>query len=207
LVAFGYPISYFFNGLFYETEEFAYFLRHPTQLFQVELGWSMYGGILGGVVGAWVWKQRHKASLLKVGDGFAFATPFSWMVARIGCFVTHDHPGTASDFVLAVDEFRIGVPPFEPRHDLGLYDAIVFGVISILFLVLGRKPRKPGLYVAILPTLYAPCRFLLDFLRAPPSEGGDPRYMGLTPAQYGSIILLVAGIVLIRRVASKPAPD
>jgi phosphatidylglycerol:prolipoprotein diacylglycerol transferase len=207
LVAFGYPISYLLNGLLYEHDELFYLMRHPAQVFEVQLGWSMYGGVLGALVGAWVWKLRRKASVLAVGDCFAFATPFSWTIARIGCFVTHDHPGTVSEFPLAVADFRAGTPPFQPRHDLGLYDAMVFASIAILFAVLGRKPRKAGFYLALLPVLYAPCRFMLDFLRAPTAEGGDPRYAGLTPAQYGSIILLVAGIVLIRRLASKPARD
>jgi phosphatidylglycerol:prolipoprotein diacylglycerol transferase len=205
LVAFGYPISYLLNGLLYERDEFVYLMRHPAQVFEVQLGWSMYGGVLGALVGAWLWKWRRKASVLDVGDCFAFATPFAWTIARVGCFVTHDHPGTVSQFPLAVADFRAGAPPFQPRHDLGLYDAMVFASIATLFVVLGRKPRKAGFYLGVLPMLYAPCRFLLDFLRAPAPEGGDPRYAGLTPAQYGSILVFIAGIVLMRRVAKSSA--
>jgi len=208
LVAFSFPISYLLNGLLYEPERFFSVIARPSEIPGAHLGWSMYGGIIGTVVGAWVWKWRHKASILEIGDAFAFAGPFGWAIARLGCFVTHDHPGVVSDFFLAVADFQTGSPPYEPRHDLGLYDVLVIGIIALAFLRLSHKPRKPGFYVGLLAVAYAPCRFLLDFLRAPVSEGGDIRYAGLTPAQYGSVLLLVAGVLVLRRVRrSEAAPS
>jgi len=208
LVAFSFPISYLLNGLFYEPERFFSVLSRPSEIAGARLGWSMYGGIAGTLVGAWVWKWRHKASILQIGDAFAFGGPFGWFFARVGCFVTHDHPGRVTEFFLAVADFHTGVPPYQPRHDLGLYDMLVLAGIAVTFLVLSRTPRKPGFYVGLLAVLYAPCRFLLDFLRAPVSEGGDIRYGGLTPAQYGSVLLLVAGVLVLRRVAkSDGAPS
>jgi phosphatidylglycerol:prolipoprotein diacylglycerol transferase len=205
LVVFSFPISYLLNGLLYDPERFFSVIVRPSEIPRASLGWSMYGGIVGTLVGAWVWRWRHKASILRIGDAFAFAGPFGWAMARVGCFVTHDHPGHKTDFFLAVADFQTGVPPYEPRHDLGLYDVLVIGAIAVTFLVLSRRPRKPGFYVGLLPVLYAPCRFLLDFLRAPVSEGGDIRYAGLTPAQYGSVLLLVAGVLVLRRVARSDA--
>ena len=208
LVVFGFPISYLLNGLFYDPERFFSVISNPAEIPKARLGWSMYGGIVGILLGAWAWRWRHKASILQIGDAFAFAGPFGWATARVGCFLTHDHPGRKTDFFLAVADFQTGSPPYAPRHDLGLYDVLVIGAIAVAFLVLSRKPRKPGFYVGLLPALYAPCRFMLDFLRAPVSEGGDIRYAGLTPAQYGSVLLLVAGVLVLRRVAkSDVAPS
>lgn len=205
LVAFSFPISYLLNGLFYQPDEFFDVIARPSEIAGAGLGWSMYGGIIGAIVGALVWKWRHKASILEIGDTFAFAGPFGWTIARLGCFVTHDHPGRVSDFFLAVADYRVGSPPYQPRHDLGLYGAIVLTLVAIAFAVLNRKPRKPGFYVGLLPILHAPARFILDFLRAPAAEGGDLRYAGLTPAQYGAVILFVAGMWVMRRVAQSDA--
>jgi phosphatidylglycerol:prolipoprotein diacylglycerol transferase len=44
---------------------------------------------------------------------------------------------------------------------------------------------------------YAPVRFAMDFLRIPESDGGDTRYAGLTPAQYGCVALFLYGIAMI----------
>jgi len=37
----------------------------------------------------------------------------------------------------------------------------------------------------------------MDFLRLPENEGGDTRYAGLTPAQYGCIALWIFGFAMI----------
>lgn len=201
----AFPVSYLLNGILYEPETFYYVLRNPSEALEHRFGWTMYGGIIGGIVGAWVWKWRRKASMLEIGDAFAFAGPFGWSIARIGCFGVHDHPGRVSHFALAVADYRTGDPPYFPRHDLGLYDAILLAAIAVIFLCLSRTARKPGFYVATLALLYAPCRFLLDFLRASPADGGDLRYAGLTPSQYISIGLVVAGILVMRHSRASPS--
>jgi len=149
LVAFSFPISYLLNGLFYQPDKFFDVLSRPSEIAGAKLGWSMYGGIIETIVGAWVWKWRHKTSILQIGDAFAFAGPFGWTIARLGCFVTHDHPGRVSDFFLAVADYQTGSPPYEPRHDLGLYGAIVLTAIAILFpdLHIACWAVPPGLIV------------------------------------------------------------
>ncbi len=206
LVAFSFPISYLLNGIFYQTDAFLQVVRNPSQFLTVPLGWSSFGGIVGSITGGLVWKWRRKESLLKVGDAAAFAGPFGWAFARLGCFITHDHPGSVSDFFLAVSDFQTGAPPYQPRHDLGFYDLILFIVIAIIFLVLQRKERPYGFYVALLPILYTPFRFTFDFLRAPPAEGGDVRHLGLTFGQYAAIALFITGIVIMRRIRGTGSP-
>jgi phosphatidylglycerol:prolipoprotein diacylglycerol transferase len=60
--------------------------------------------------------------------------------------------------------------------------------------------------VGLLAVLYAPVRFLLDFLRFE-----DVRYFHLTPGQYGAATLLVVGVLILWRVpavqAAPPALD
>ena len=202
LVAFSFPISALLNAVFYDPETLVGALKTPSQLWRFRFGLSSYGGIVGAVIGGLVWQSRHRGSLLRIGDAAAFAGPFGWAVGRLGCFLTHDHPGRRSDFLLAVADYRVGEPPYSARHDLGLYEMLVFLGIAAAFAFLPRKPRPDGFYVALLPLLYTPVRFALDVLRAPAFEGGDIRYGGLTPGQYASITLFIAGTVLMRRIAT-----
>jgi phosphatidylglycerol---prolipoprotein diacylglyceryl transferase len=58
----------------------------------------------------------------------------------------------------------------------------------------------------VMCTYYAPLRFGMDFLREAAgvtvggySAGGDARYFGLTPAQWGCLPLFTLGIVLLLR--------
>jgi phosphatidylglycerol:prolipoprotein diacylglycerol transferase len=73
--------------------------------------------------------------------------------------------------------------------------------LAIAFLSLMKKPRPPGFYIGIMCTSYAPVRFALDFLRARDVSGADPRYAGLTPAQWACLILLSAGLYFSFRTA------
>ena len=40
---------------------------------------------------------------------------------------------------------------------------------------------------------------MLDFLRVGPDEGGDERYLGLTPAQWACFAFFLAGVWLFTR--------
>lgn len=193
----GFILGYFLNGLFYERETFMDILRDPSLLFSTWLGLSSYGGFFGGILGCFIWKHRKKMELLPYANAVAFGLPFGWLFGRMGCFVVHDHPGKVTDFALAIADYRFGAPPYQPRHDLGLYEVIYSALIIALFIGLEHRKRRPvGFYCALLPLVYAPVRFFLDFLRAAPLEGGDVRYAGLTPAQWSSIAMVCVGLAV-----------
>lgn len=201
----GFVCGYFLNGILYERDTFMEALRNPSLFLTTWLGLSSYGGFFGGILGCFIWRYRKKTALLPYANAICFGLPFGWLFGRLGCFVVHDHPGKVTDFFLAVDAYRFGDPPFEPRHDLGLYEVIYSLLIIALFIGLEKRKLRPvGFYCALLPIVYAPVRFFLDFLRAPPLEGGDVRYAGLTPAQWASILMVGIGIA-VWQLGVKPA--
>ena len=110
------------------------------------------------------------------------------MVARLGCFSVHDHPGVLTSFPLAV------AFPNGARHDLGLYDAIALGVFSVILYALDRRGKMRHRLLPLLAALYGTSRFLLDFLRAQDLPYTDARYLGLTPAQFACIPLVIWGL-------------
>ena len=193
----GFILGYFLNGLFYERETLMEVLRDPSMFFSTWLGLSSYGGFFGGILGCFIWKYRKKMPLLPYANAVCFGLPFGWFFGRMGCFVVHDHPGKVTDFALAVSDYRFGAPPFQARHDLGFYEMVYAAAIIALFIWLESRSRRPvGFYCVLLPLVYAPVRFFLDFLRAAPLEGGDVRYAGLTPAQWSSILMVCIGLAV-----------
>jgi prolipoprotein diacylglyceryltransferase len=87
-------------------------------------------------------------------------------------------------------------------HNLGLEEAIFTIGLSAAFALLARRPRYAGFYLGLLPLVYAPYRFASDFLRI-----RDVRYLGLTPAQWGTLALLVVAAAILaqgRRRATPP---
>jgi len=202
---FALPFALLFSILQNQRGTLELVLSDPSRISDLTLHWSSYGGMMGGFIGAMIWKWRSKASLLEIGDSFAFALPFGMVFARLGCFSAHDHPGRVSNFALAVADFQTGLPPYEPRHDLGLYEAIAAAGVVTLLLFLSRSPRKPGFYVGLVAILSPSLRFLLDFLRATEAEGGDARYLGLTLGQYVAPLIVIFGVVITRYVRATAA--
>jgi phosphatidylglycerol:prolipoprotein diacylglycerol transferase len=155
-------------------------------------GLSSYGGFIGALAGLFYWCWRHKQKVMPYADSLGYGLAAGWTFGRFGCFTAHDHPGHLTDFWLAVQY------PEGARHDLGLYEALWALGVTLMFLALSRWKKQPlGLYVGLLTTLYGPVRFLLDFLRATDVAGADPRYGGLTPAQWLSVAVTFVGLGLL----------
>ena len=159
-------------------------------------GLSSVGGFLGGTIGMLMWSRRRRVEYLIPVDSMLFAFPSGWLFARLGCFTTHDHPGIPTQSIFGVD-FGPG-PLGGVRHDLGLYEVFWALLMMILFQWLSQRPRPIGLYSALATLLYAPMRFLFDFLRV-----GDRRYFSLTPAQYGMMVMFGLGCFLLCQVQSR----
>lgn len=173
--------------LFYEP---MYFLEHPLDIFKIwQGGLSMFGGLIAGTgVGLWFLRKKQ-VDVWRYSDVIAFGLPFGKWIGRIGCFLIHDHPGTATDFVLGV-EYPDGVV----RHDHGLYLSLNGLALGLVMLWLSRKPRPVGTYIGLFAVWYGVTRFGLDFLRL-----ADARYLGFTPAQYFAVVLVFAGVWIIAR--------
>lgn len=138
-----------------------------------------------------MWLGRRRA-FWPHADTLMFSFPFGWTFGRLGCFSAHDHVGVPSDFFLAVDFPVAGYGG--PRHDLGLYEALWTAVIAATFFSLRKLKVRPAFFTALWCAMYAPARLGLDFLRHTDRAGADVRWVGLTPAQWGSIAMALAGV-------------
>jgi phosphatidylglycerol:prolipoprotein diacylglycerol transferase len=150
-------------------------------------GFSSTGGFIGAVLGSFVfYRYIRKGSWVAHADAIMFGFPFAWVFGRLGCFAAHDHMGRPSDFWLAV-QFPNG-----PRHDLGLYEALLTIGIAALFWALRNHRVRPGFFLGLFCATYGPIRFFLDFLRNTDLSDADVRWAGFTPAQW--VMLVVSGL-------------
>lgn len=167
----------------------------PLRLLRIWDGLGSFGGFVGAVAGAAIYFARHRREdAWQLLDAIAYAFPFGWIFGRLGCTLAYDHVGRVTSFFLG-QRYADGVV----RHNLGLEEAVYTMALAIAFFVLGRAPRRAGFFVGMLALLYAPVRFLLETLRVE-----DTRYLGLTPAQYGSMMLAVVGLAVLARRGSPP---
>lgn len=216
----GFLGAHLFSVLLYFPEKVA---ANPLILFKIWEDISSFGSILGGGLGVWLFFQFRARDIdaptrWAYLDVAAFVFPISLMIGRIACSLAHDHPGTVTDFPLAVSlesekarEYMTGVYSDAHRlaelpgpaalahlgfHDLGWYEFLYLVVVVVpIILVLDRRRRPAGFFLSAFILLYMPVRFLLDFLRV-----SDVRYEGLTPAQWGAgLALVMLPVVVVSR--------
>src|SRR5690606_19931233 len=161
-------------------------------------GLSSMGGVLGGLIALLIFFRARGLRVLPWANALALGVAPGWAVARLGCFAAHDHPGVRTDFPLAV------AFPDGPRHDLGLYEALLLGSIAGVLWLLARRPRPEGQLMGVLALAYSIPRFFLDFLRATDLPFSDGRIAGLTPAQYIAVGLTAVGVWLVARARNRP---
>lgn len=188
--------------------------RPWVALFSLTYGLSSAGGFLGGALGTLLFARLVRRSFAAAAELVLLGLAAAWPLARLGCFLAHDHPGARSEFVLAC------AYPDGLRHDLGLYEALLALPVLALCLRAFQRRRSDGAVLATFVLAYAPARFLLDFLRidgddalAAIASGAiaaadvDPRCGGLTFAQWSCLGALAAlSIARVRQPAnSEPA--
>lgn len=195
--------------------------QSPWTLLVLSDGLSSYGGFVGAVAGGVLWSfvevtrgapflrlRAERRSMLAVSDLVASVFPLGWAFGRAGCAIVHDHLGVPSTSPLAV---AFGPGPVtsyglfavhhgdEPRYDLGLLELFCTIVMAAVFAVMWRKKRPLGSYLVALCLAYPPVRFVLDFFRLGSDEGGDERYLRLTPAQWACFAFFLVGVWLSSR--------
>lgn len=215
----GFLGAHLFSVIFYFPDKLA---DDPLLLLRVWEDISSFGGIIGGFLGILLFFRRKlpgadDRTRLAYLDVAAFVFPVSLMIGRIACSLAHDHPGTITDFPLAVrlasndaQEYMrdvyanagrsLEVPPASTLgslgfHDLGWYEFLYLAVVVVpLMLWFAGRERRPGFFLVSFALLYAPVRFVLDFLRV-----ADATYAGLTPAQFAAVPIVIAALVTIIR--------
>lgn len=202
IVVCGFIVGHLFDVVAYQPEEL---WRRPlleglALLFNPLAGLSSFGGFLGAFMALIYWSRRERVSTLACADSLLYGLAFGWFFGRLGCFTAHDHPGAFTSFFLGV------AYPEGTRHDLGFDEALFAGVLALSFHLLSYRPHRTGFYAALACTFYGPVRFALDFLRVQGVPGADPRYAGLTPAQYGSLAVFATGLGIAARILAR-GPD
>ena len=203
VVVAGFVVAHWVSLIFYFPEKV---LSAPWKLLFFWEGLSSFGGMIGGVLGAYLYFRRQGVSIIKYVDAITFGFVPAWILGRMGCTVVFDHPGQPTDFFLGMMHHHDKIV----RHNLGLYEMLLAVVLTVILYSLKNVRPFDGFHPALMLLLYSPVRFAFDYLREIKKQGGDIRYLGLTPGQYLALGLFALGVLLIvqgirRRRAPAPA--
>ena len=180
---------------------FGYYLYHPLKCLAIwEGGMSFHGGLIGLIIGGWLFSRTRHKSLLMLADMGALAATPGLFFGRIGNFINAELYGRVTDVPWGM-VFPGGGDL--PRHPSQLYEAFFEGIVLFIALfVLSRKVKTRGVLISVFLTGYGLLRFILEFFREPDAQLGFVAGI-LTMGQILSLAMVAAGLVLTARMLLK----
>lgn len=179
---------------FYNAE---YFLSHPAQILSFwNGGMSFHGGLLGAILGMWLFAKKYKINFLQLTDTLSVAAPVGLFCGRLANFANMELYGrvTGSNFGIIFPNAGI-----LPRHPSQLYEAALEGLL--LFIILfslsnfTKIKEKIGFLSGLFLIFYGSFRILIENFREPDVQIGFLFY-GITMGQLLSLPLILIGIII-----------
>lgn len=168
-------------------------INNPLILKNFGTGFVIYGAIMGGAIGVYLYCRRQKWDTLKILDivvpGVALAQGFG----RIGCFLAGCCYGAPTSLPWGItfhdSPFAVNGVSLHPTQ---IFSSVFDFTLGIFLLWSLKKYKKPGKTFSLYVILYSIGRFLVEFLR------NDPRgSVGiLSTSQFIAIFTLIFGIII-----------
>lgn len=162
-------------------------------------GLSIFGAVLGGLLGIVIYAYRHKLDTLAWLDIGAVVVPLGQAVGRWGNYVNEELYGTPTSLPWGL-KLTNPPPEYGPEvrfHPIFLYESLwnllVFGTLLVVWLRF-RDRMKKGDFVLLYLVLYSLARFLLEYLRIDVTLVGGVNVSQVTSAVAGlsALVLLIA---------------
>jgi phosphatidylglycerol:prolipoprotein diacylglycerol transferase len=186
----GYMIFYGFDML----------ARDPLAMFKVwQGGMSFHGGLLGGIIGLYLFSKKMAIPAILIFDFVAPWVPPGLFFGRIGNFLNGELWGA----VASENIWWAVVVNGMPRHPSQLYEAVLEGAILFSLLQFLTRRDRPKYFISGCFLLgYAVARMSVEVVRLPdihlnPSTGGYLAFDWLTMGQALSLPMAVVGIIMI----------
>lgn len=201
----GYVLFYAFGDL----------LQNPLMLFRIwEGGMSFHGGLLGVMLGVWLWSRRNRTHFMDSMDFIAPLVPVGLGLGRLGNYIGGELWGkpTGGDWgvvfprtlpteyaALPIERLRAlhaqGALDAFARHPSQLYQAVLEGVVmAALVWWFSSRPRPRYAVGGLFALLYGLFRFLVEFVREPDAHLGYLAFGWLTMGQVLSLPLILLGL-------------
>ncbi len=173
--------------LYYVAFEWDYYSANPNMILAFRQGGlAIHGGILGGLLGGFIFCKIRKLNFGELADFVSMPLILGQAIGRWGNFVNQEAHGGPTDLPwgIMIDGVKV--------HPTFLYESIwnliVFGILIALF----KKRQFHGEHFLKYLILYSVGRFFIEGLRT------DSLFYGvLRAAQVFSILSIVGGIIVI----------
>ncbi|MCK4521459.1 MAG: prolipoprotein diacylglyceryl transferase [Nanoarchaeota archaeon] len=168
------------------------FLKNPLELFMLwHGGMSFFGGLLGGFIALYLYIKKTMLEWKRFADISVIVGIFALALGRIANYINSEIVGTPSNLNWCVVFQKVDNIC---RHPYQLYASLSHFILFGILLFTWKKTKKPGIVFANFLIGYGLFRFITDFFRQ------DLTYFGLSIWQYMSLVLIIIGIVFLRKI-------
>ncbi len=181
--------------LFYKP---GYYLNNLTEIVFIQQGgMSFHGGLLGVILGIYLFSRKIDLSFMRVADFVAPVAPIGLFFGRMGNFINQELWGKTTDVPWGMI-FSNGGPL--PRHPSMLYEALLEGLVLMAVLWwFARKPRAVGVLSGLFLIGYSLARIVVEFVRVPDEHLNYVLFDWVTMGQILSLPMLLLGLFLVVR--------
>ena len=172
-----------------------FYFENPIEIFKIwQGGMSFHGGLIGVILGTYLFCKRNKIQIFATLDVIACVAPIGLFFGRIANFINGELYGKITTIYWGVvfpkiDGFA--------RHPSQLYEAILEGLL--LFIILNKIIMKKNYVVGtcsyIFLILYGSFRIFAEIFREPDLQIGY-LFNILSMGTFLSILMIVIGIFL-----------
>lgn len=169
------------------------YLKEPWRTVAIwEGGLAYFGGLLGGVVAAFLYTRRQALPFLRVADLFAPAILVGSAIGRISCGLAGMDYGTPTKLpwgVVYTNPNSYAPTDGVARHPDQFYELVGDLLLAAFLIKLRGRFREGGLFLMYL-VLFSLLRFFLFFVRG----NVETVAFGLKNAQWTALAILVAAV-------------
>ncbi len=188
-----------------------YYMANPGKMFSFQMaGFGIYGAVLGGLVGVWVFAKHQKLRFLEWADYCAPGLLLAQAIGRWGNFFNQELYGPPTDLPWGIyisPANRLpGFESFERFHPTFFYESMLNLIGFAILLYLARKWKRGRLWgdiIFVYGLIYPVIRFFIEGYFRPDAW----KIAGIPTAQIVSVVLFVffGALLLIRHKLQRPS--
>jgi phosphatidylglycerol:prolipoprotein diacylglycerol transferase len=201
----------FYNLKYYALHPFeviAPFSFHGGFHFTGISGMSYHGGVVGAIVGGYLFCRRQKVDFWNLCDLYFPIAPLGYTFGRLGNFINGELWGRVTDHPIGM-YFPLSPDPDLLRHPSQLYEAFFEGIfLFAVFLLLRRLKLPKGSMFPAYIFGYGFVRFFIEFFREPDRHLGFVLMGKFSRGQElcAAMMIFAVGLYLWLR-SRKPVPE
>lgn len=189
----GVIFGYFTSKLTFVIIEWDSFIKNP-RMFLSQSGFVVIGGLIGGVLSAWVYCKIKKVNFIDYFDLCAPSIAIAQGFGRIGCFMAGCCYGRKTDAWYGI---AFSHSDYAPNGVKLIPTQLISSGLDFLnmaiLLFIAKKTKKKGFVAASYLILYSVGRYWIEFLR-----NDDRGTVGFfSTSQFFSVISFIIGMVFM----------